>query len=137
MATRSRIGIELECGQIKSIYCHFDGYLQGVGLMLHEHYQDKTKVEKLIALGDISFLDEEVDIPEGVEHSFNNTHPGITVAYHRDREESLSFSIDHSRKKFFEKGIRYLFTKEGVWVVDTFDGVMGLEEKLRLETIIE
>lgn len=48
--------------------------------MLKEHYKDREKVEKLIALGDISVLDEEVDIPNGVEHSFEKPHEGITVA---------------------------------------------------------
>jgi len=42
--------------------------------MLKEHYKDREKVEKLIALGDISSLGEEVDIPNGVEHSFEKPH---------------------------------------------------------------
>jgi len=34
MATRSRIAIENQDGTVTSIYCHFDGYLSGVGKLL-------------------------------------------------------------------------------------------------------
>jgi hypothetical protein len=44
MATRSRIAIQYENGPIESVYCHFDGYPQGVGATLLEHYTDKNKV---------------------------------------------------------------------------------------------
>lgn len=56
MSTRSRIGVRLSDGKIKSIYCHFDGYPEGVGRTLTKHYTDPKKVEDLIALGDISVL---------------------------------------------------------------------------------
>jgi hypothetical protein len=44
MATRSRIGIELEDGVIESIYCHWDGYPENNGKILLEHYQDPNKI---------------------------------------------------------------------------------------------
>ena len=71
MSTNSKIGIQLECGKIRSVSCHWDGHYKTVGKMLHEHYQDKAKVEKLIALGSLSYLEKEVDIPEGVTHNFD------------------------------------------------------------------
>lgn len=71
--------------KLYSIYNHYDGYLEGVGKTLHEHYQDGKKVQKLINLGDISVLGERVE-PIG-EHSFGKAEKGTTVAYHRDREE--------------------------------------------------
>ena len=54
MATRSRIAIENQDGTVTSIYCHFDGYLSGVGKILKEYYTTQTKVEALINLGFIS-----------------------------------------------------------------------------------
>ena len=56
MSTRSMIGMEMPDKTIKAIYCHFDGYLHGVGKVLNDHYTDPDKVEKLIELGDLSVL---------------------------------------------------------------------------------
>jgi hypothetical protein len=117
MATRSRIGIELEDGRIESIYCHFDGYHEGVGKELMDSYTDREKVEKLIALGDISSLCSEVE-PTSRRHSFNTPQEGVTVAYHRDRGEDFNPpAIDNSAESFFNtRGYTYLFNKDGVWM---------------------
>ena len=55
MATTCRIGI-LKENKVESIYCHYDGYLAGVGVILKDNYKTKEKVEELIALGDIAEL---------------------------------------------------------------------------------
>jgi hypothetical protein len=137
MSTNSKIGIQLECGKIRSISCHWDGHHKTVGKMLHEHYQDKAKVEKLIALGSLSYLEKEVDIPEGITHNFNKPAEGITVAYHRDRGEKFHTSYFISSEDFLG-GLSYLFTKEGVWVIGTtFGGEQRLEDVLKGEGIIQ
>lgn len=56
MATRSIIGQVQEDASIKAIYCHWDGYLEGVGQTLADHYSDPAKVTELINLGDLSSL---------------------------------------------------------------------------------
>ena len=139
MSTNSKIGIQLECGKIRSVSCHWDGHHKTVGKILHEHYQDKAKVEKLIALGSLSYLEKEVDIPEGVTHNFDKPAEGITVAYFRDRNEGFKASVtNYDSKEKFLGGLRYLFTKEGVWVVGTvFEGEQRLEDVLKVEGIIE
>ena len=123
MATRSRIGIELENGRVQSIYCHFDGYYKGVGQELMDSYTDREKVEKLIALGALSYLKAEVD-PTG-PHSFDNPQDGVTVAYHRDRGEDYlrnQASIDFTIESFFNSDrYTYLFNKDGVWMVSEVD----------------
>ena len=43
MATRSAIGIS-HGGVIKSVYCHWDGYLAGVGRTLLESYSKSPAV---------------------------------------------------------------------------------------------
>lgn len=48
MGTRTAIFQEQENGQYKGIYVHYDGYVEGVGAMLHLAYQDRAKVSKLI-----------------------------------------------------------------------------------------
>ena len=125
MATRSRIGIELEDGTIKSIYCHWDGYISNNGKLLLNHYTDREKVTQLIELGDISNLAPEVNPSE--PHTFNKPQDGVTVAYHRDREEKLSPArTDSIRGQFIARGYEeygYLFNKENQWEVIVNDNV--------------
>jgi hypothetical protein len=56
MGTRSRIGIELPDHSVVSVYCHWDGYPEGNGKILVEHYQDREKVMDLIDGGSMSSL---------------------------------------------------------------------------------
>ena len=44
MSTRSVIGITDRNGDGQLIYCHFDGYPEGAGLTLLQHWQDESKV---------------------------------------------------------------------------------------------
>ena len=116
MATRSRIAIENQDGTVDSIYCHFDGYLSGVGKTLFNHY-DQEKLEKLLELGDISSLGEStID----------------TVAYCRDRGEDLCFKTFKDVEDLFENGFNsseeyvYCLTKSGIWLVNKYgESVVG------------
>ena len=56
MGTRSRIGIELSDGSVVSSYCQYDGYLEGNGAILAEHYQNREDVRELIDGGSMSSL---------------------------------------------------------------------------------
>jgi hypothetical protein len=87
MATRSRIGMVLPDGTVRSIYCHYDGYVSNNGRLLHDHYTDPAKIAGLIALGSLSTLEASIEAPEG--HSFATKEDGHTVAYHRDRGEDI------------------------------------------------
>ncbi len=62
MGTRSRIGV-MHGSNCKSVYCHWDGYLEHNGKLLLEHY-DSSKANHLVALGDLSSLDKNVEIPK-------------------------------------------------------------------------
>ena len=121
MSTKAYIGIELESGIVEYIYCHWDGMQSGVGLILDNHYTDRAKVQELIDLGDISCLGPEVK-PKEDWHSFYKREPGVTVAYIRDRGESVNGNakkVARSRLSFLDKGdipYRYLFTLENEWI---------------------
>jgi len=119
MATRSRIAIENQDGTVRSIYCHFDGYPENNGVILFKNYQTQEKVESLISLGALSSLHEEIEIPEGVIHDFNNQVKGITVAYNRDRGEDLSIEEHENAEEFMLGDVEeygYLFTAAGEWL---------------------
>jgi hypothetical protein len=61
MSTRSGIGIIYIDGRLKATYCHHDGYVEGVGLTLLEHYRDQRNVEALVDIGGFSSLEETVE----------------------------------------------------------------------------
>ena len=67
MATRATIA-KLDDNGVKAIYLHSDGYLNHAGKILDQHYQDKDKVDELLAHGDVSMLDENI----GVKIDFND-----------------------------------------------------------------
>ena len=75
MATRSFICRLLPDNSVTGVYCHYDGYPDGVGATLKEYYQNPQKVDELLALGDLSELNSDLE---------------TTVTYHRDRGEDLA-----------------------------------------------
>ena len=64
MSTRCRIAIKEPNGAYRSIYCHNDGYPQGVGEILETYYTDVNKIEKLMDLGDISSLGSSLEFKD-------------------------------------------------------------------------
>lgn len=64
MATRSNIIAKFDDENYYGIYCHYDGYLEGVGKTLVNHYNDLDKIAKLFNLGDIRSLGKTVDETE-------------------------------------------------------------------------
>ena len=63
MATRATIAkMEKDGSGIKAIYLHSDGYLEHAGRILNEHYQDESKVDELLAHGDVSSLNENIGV---------------------------------------------------------------------------
>jgi hypothetical protein len=129
MATRSRIAIENQDGTVTSIYCHFDGYIDGVGKILQENYNTREKMEQLIDLGDISSLGKTIE---------------ETVAYHRDRGEEFQESMQHKTVPlYFEDQnsnieYSYCFTLGGQFLVQQSSSkqVALLEEALEGEDVL-
>ena len=54
MATRARLGLKLEDGSILSVYHHWDGYPEWLGVTLKERYNTKEKIAELIDGGNMS-----------------------------------------------------------------------------------
>ena len=48
MATRSRIGLLLETGYVLSVYHHWDGYPQWLGVALKKKFDTYEKIAELI-----------------------------------------------------------------------------------------
>jgi hypothetical protein len=119
MSTRSAIIRATDGGSYEGIYCHFDGYEEGVGQTLLDHYSDPDKVKRLIALGSISQLGERVE-PVGA-HSFAKREDGTSVAYHRDRGEDwencrivAGGTVKEVEENIGHNGYVYVF-EDGKW----------------------
>lgn len=57
-------------GSVRSVYCHWDGYPAGVGLVLVEHYRYPLPVQFLVDGGDLSTLAPHIG-------GRNFPHPGL------------------------------------------------------------
>lgn len=134
MGTRSRIGV-MHGDKLKSVYCHWDGYLDHNGAILLEHY-DSAKANHLVALGDISSLDNEVEIPEGETHSFQVPLKGVTTFYGRDRGETgVEYTVHEDFQSFLEHcdncGAEYYYImKDGTWYCGTTHDGHAMSSKL-------
>ena len=142
MGTRSRIGV-MHGDKCKSVYCHWDGYLSFNGQILQEHY-DSAKANHLVSLGDMSSLDKNIEIPEGVEHTFDVPAKNITTFYGRDRGESgTEFRVALTFNEFLEQcencGAEYYYImKDGVWYCgDMYTGSCQRLTQLSLALIAE
>jgi hypothetical protein len=89
MSTRSNIArLDPETGRITSIYCHCDGYPNGVGAKLKYYYNTDTAAVALLALGNLSVLETRLAPEPGEAHSFGASVNDVTVAYTRDRGDA-------------------------------------------------
>ena len=109
MATRSRIGLQLADGAILSVYHHWDGYPQWLGVMLRENYSTREKIAELIDGGDISCLasDTDWDRKECEPH----------VLYYNARGENTEPRLDLNVDDYFADGeeYAYIFTLDHTW----------------------
>jgi hypothetical protein len=138
MSTRSRIGIirerpALAAPLVESIYCHFDGYPEGVGQTLIDHWTTTEKVLDLIELGDLSSLGSEIGEDQGTDwfdkawgvlhpegEEWNDPRLAWCIAYTRDRGEEDCGSRTHSIDDWPDYGqeAEYVFDPEtGEWRV--------------------
>ena len=118
MSTRSYICKENEDGTYTGIYCHWDGYLDHNGRMLLEHYNTIEKVNSLLKLGNISFLDCELEPNPKLPHNFENKQDGVTFAYGRDKgeaeQEAHTVSLEDLNQDLFIEYI-YVFIQDKKW----------------------
>jgi hypothetical protein len=128
MGTRSRIGIA-HGDVVKSVYCHWDGYLDHNGQILLEHY-DSSKANHLVALGDLSTLRpslgekhafSQFDVPAEEVEAFKTLTENWCTFYGRDRGESgTEWQVAHTFEEFFDQceecGAEYYYImRDGVW----------------------
>ena len=96
MGTRSRIGLQLE-GQIISVYHHWDGYPEWLGVTLNKKFNTRELVEELIDGGDMSCCDSDNtwDYDEKLEVS--------RPLYYSERGEDCPPKISESITEFLDQ----------------------------------
>ena len=109
MATRSRIGLQLADGNILSVYHHWDGYPQWLGVTLNNKFNTREKVAELIDGGDISCCDSDSD--------WNLNKVENHVQYYNDRGENTEPRLDANFDDYVRDGeeYAYVFTLDHVW----------------------
>jgi len=114
MGTRSRVAV-MHGDVCKSVYCHYDGYLEYTGQILNKHYSS-SQANALIARGDNSGVKETVE----------------EMNFYADRgEEGVSWQVAHSFEEFLAQvhgcGAEYYYVmQDGVWYVGAVYHVPGL-----------
>lgn len=83
MGTRSTIALEFADGSVQQVYCHWDGYLEHNGQILLDHYSDPFKLAKVMELGDLSSLNENI----GEKHPFDppGKYDSPEYEFHRNK----------------------------------------------------
>lgn len=124
MATTSTIAVQHADGSVSQIYCHFDGYLSGVGKKLLAHYNTLEQAEALVAMGGASCIRETLETSE---------------FYHRNSREELTVEKYSSWADYFlnacTEGYDYVFTPDAGWLVMTYrtDRYLPITEALERE----
>ncbi len=133
MSTRSYICKELPDGRYKTIYCHSDGYIDFNGVILNDIYNTEKKVDKLLALGNLSSLGVITEPDKRKTHDFENPQRYVCVAYGRDRNEKDQEARDLTLRQMFKNTwieYFYIFDKDGKWQVS--DAYFPNEKDLEL-----
>ena len=116
MGTRSRVAV-MHGDVCKSVYCHYDGYLDYTGRILQEHW-DSTKANLLVATGDNSGIKETI----------------AEMNFYEDRgEEDVGYQIAQTFDEFLDQvdrccGEYYYVMRDGVWYAGCLYETQGLKK---------
>ena len=114
MGTRSRVGV-MHGDVVKSVYCHYDGYLECTGQILLKYY-DSPRANELVALGDNSGVKERLE----------------DINFYRARGEvDIEYQVAHTFEEFLEQvdgcgGEYYYIMRDGVWYAGCMYATEGL-----------
>ena len=124
MATRSAIGYKLPTGEVRGIYCHWDGYVENNGKILQEHYQAAYKIAQMVELGDMSSLAAE--IADCVYYGRDRGESDVATQTYNDVDDFVTHYAD---------GCEFMYLWNGnEWIVTNGDLVFNrVEDLLELE----
>lgn len=101
MSTRCLIGRKIKDNKVEYIYCHHDGYLDGVGETLKTYYTNDGIIDKLMALGNLSALGEIAESNPD-QFNFGKINYNLCAAYKDNGEEDVDSTIT-TEKEYIDK----------------------------------
>ena len=122
MSTKCGIALELKDKSVLAVYCHFDGYPEGVGAALYRYWNSYKKAEEVLSY-------EKIRAIEGRKiEAFKNPEQSIT----RFRNRS---NYQRNVWREFVANYAYLFVKNEWWIASSKRDYKGqwflLEDILR------
>ena len=114
MSTRSRIGILLPDDSILSVYHHWDGYPEWLGVTLEEHYNTYEKASELIDGGNMSSCYSENEYDDETQE-FVKRDPRPEYYGGDDEAPILSKNFDEFTRIDCWQEYSYVFVKDR-WV---------------------
>jgi hypothetical protein len=108
----------------KSVYCHYDGYLDYTGRILQAHY-DSTAANMLVARGDNSGVKPTMEEMNFYENG------GVEGEDLQEFVNSTPWQVAHTFEEFLEQvecchGEYYYVMKDGVWYAGAVYDTDGL-----------
>lgn len=76
--------------RLAGVFVHWDGYPEGVGVTLAQHYTDDDKINRLVDLRDVYSLKPEPLPPKGTRHTPEKPREGVTVRLVRVGEPKVA-----------------------------------------------
>lgn len=160
MSTRAFI-IQKVNHEFKTIYLHFDGYLEYTGVILQSSYNTPQKVTQLTDMGGCSSLGSSIEPPESVKRfgfsgiltkeferlekeeqerlKKNQYSSDNSIFYHRDRDEQLEIISFHSIHEIMNARLMiaftYIFMYEQWWILDEDGHLKSLKKTLQRKKI--
>ena len=127
MSTNCNIAVQIEDDKYLMVYCHHDGYINGVGRKLIYYYTDYEKVLALVRLGDLSSLGNDLEKSEAYHRDMKRDYVIRTVS-----EIDISNTLFRVCYKFINN--IWFVKNDGIWV--RLDGFFKKElRQLKLKTI--
>ena len=124
MATRSAIGYKLPTGEVRGIYCHWDGYVENNGKLLQENYQAAYKIAAMVELGDMSALAAE--IADCIYYGRDKGETDVDAQNYNDVDEYVTHYADGCDYMYLWNGNEWLITN-GDLKFDRVEDLLELE----------
>lgn len=119
MSTRANIRIYREDGTKTGIYCHSDGYIENLGVILQTYYSTADRVEKLLALGHCSSVDAK--IPESADDFMRYTEWAKGLYPDYDAGYCIPYTMwrgEEFGQQVCDEEYNYIFIEsEACWIV--------------------
>ena len=114
MSTRARIALQLTEDSFLSVYHHWDGYPQWLGVTLNKKFNTREKVAELIDGGDMSSCNSD-NVYDYEKQEWVKRDP--QPEYYNDRGENTEPQLHLNIDDYFDVGeeYAYVFTLDHEW----------------------